>query len=213
MAEKSLNVKKRELTTKGAVNELRRNANIPGIFYASDHEPVPIYVHETDLNPLVFTSEKQLINLNIEGEEKTRCFIKDIQWDPVTDKVIHFDLEGIKVGHAINFEAPVNIIGTAPGVKEGGRLHVHLHKLEIEVLPRHMPENLDVDISNLQVGDAIHVGDLSYENLKIRNADNALVVSVSKVHAEAEPESDEDLLTGDEPQEPEVIAKGKTEEE
>ena len=107
----------------------------------------------------------------------------------------------------------VNIIGTSPGVKEGGKLQVHLHKLEIEVLPRHMPEKLDVDISNLQVGDAIHAGDLSYENLKIRNDDNALVVSISKVHAEAETATDDELLAGDDPKEPEVISKGKTEEE
>ncbi|MGD8778889.1 MAG: 50S ribosomal protein L25 [Ignavibacteria bacterium] len=213
MAEKSLNVMTRELSTKGAVKDLRRNAKIPGIFYASDHEPIPIYVNETELNPLVFTSEKHLISLNIDGKKKTRCFIKDIQWDPLTDKVIHFDLEGIKVGHAIHFEAPVNIVGTAPGVKEGGKLQIHLHKLEIEVLPRHMPEHLDVDISNLQVGDAIHVGDLSYENIKIRNSENALVVSVSKVHAEAEAGIDEELTEGDEPKEPEVISKGKTEEE
>ncbi len=214
MAEKSLNVKKRELSTKGAVNELRRNKNIPGIFYSTDHEPVPIYVHETELNPLVFTSEKQLINLDIDGEQQVRCFIKDLQWDPVTDKVIHFDLEGVKVGHAIKFEAPVNIIGTAPGVKEGGKLQVHLHKLDIEVLPRHMPEQLDVDISNLHPGDAVHVKELNYENVKLLNPTDAIVVSVSKLHTETADEAsgDADLLAGDEPKEPEVISKGKAEE-
>ena len=211
MAEIILKAEKREITTKGAVNELRRNGYVPGTYYSKESDPISFTVFENDINPLVFTSETHMIQLSIGEDEPLLSVIKDVQFDPVSDKIIHIDLIGVTFGQVMNFEVPVNYIGTAPGVKEGGILQVFLHKLEIACMPRHLPEHLDVAIDNLGMGDSIHVRDLSYENIEILNSDDAAVVSVIAPRAEettAEVAEEEEEMA-----EPEVIGKGKSEEE
>lgn len=210
MAEISLKAEKREITTKGALNDLRKNGYVPGTYYSKGSDPISFKVLVNDINPLVFTSETNMINLLLDDNEPLLSVIKDVQFDPVTDKVIHFDLIGVTLGQIMDFEVPINYVGTAPGVKEGGILQVFLHKMEISCMPRHLPEHLDVVINELHLGDAIHVRDLSYENIELLNSQDAAVVSIIAPRAEEEPE---ELGEEDEMLEPEVIGKGKSEEE
>lgn len=211
MAEISLKAEKREITTKGALNDLRKSGYIPGTYYTKESDPISFSVFVNDLNPLVFTSETNMINLEIEDAEPSLCIIKDVQFDPVTDKIIHVDLIGVTLGQVMDFEVPINYTGNAPGIKEGGILQVFLHKMEISCMPRHLPEHLEVPVDALQVGDTIHVRDLSFENVEIRNSEDAAVVSVMAPRAEEEP-----VVAGEEEEEmvePEVIGKGKSEED
>ncbi len=209
MAEISLKAEKREITTKGAVNELRRSGFIPGTYYSKGSDPISFSVFENDINPLVFTSETNMINITIGDNEPLLCVIKDVQFDPVTDKVIHLDVIGVTLGQVMTFEVPLNFVGTAPGVKEGGILQEFLHKLEISCMPRHLPDSLEVVIDSLSLGDSIHVRDLSYDDIEILNSEDAAVVSVIAPRAEEVAEEvEEEVMT-----EPEVISKGKSEEE
>ena len=210
MAEISLKAEKREITTKGAVNELRRSGFVPGTYYSKGSDPISVSIFENDINPLVFTSETNMIKLAVGDDEPLLCIIKDVQFDPVTDKVIHVDFIGVTLGQVMNFEVPINYTGTAPGVKEGGILQVFLHKLEISCMPRHLPDHLEVVIDELSLGDSIHVRDLSYENVEILNSEDAAVVAVIAPRAE---EVEEEALEEEEMAEPEVIGKGKSEEE
>lgn len=206
----TLEAKKRQTPTKSALNQLRKSGKVPGVFYSKHHEPITIEVIESAIKPLVFTSKTSWISLNLDGGEKYDCVIKDVQFDPVTDRIVHFDLIGLQVGEKIQFEVPVLLKGTAIGVKEGGVVQHFAHKLEVECLPTDIPEHIEVDITNLKIGDSIHVSDLNVPGVSfITNAD-ALVVSVTHPRAEKE---EVPAAEGEAPAEPEVIGKGKSKEE
>ena len=192
---------------------LRRQKRVPGIFYLKQSKPIAIDVSNQAIKPLVFTSQTHLISLKLDGHEDQECVLKDVQFDPVSDEVIHFDLIGITRGEKIEIEVPVQLIGSAIGVKEGGLLQHNLHKLEVECLPKDIPERLEVNISELKIGDTIHVKDLNFENVDILNLEDSIVVSVVHPKVEKEPvaveEGAEIEAEAEEMKEPEVIGKGK----
>jgi len=212
MAEKILKAKKREITTKGAVKQLRREGYVPGIFYSKGNEGIPFAVEEVELNKVVFTSERNIIQLTFEDEKDTLgCVVKDVQFDPVSDKIVHVDMQGVTLGELLQLEVPISFVGSPVGVKEGGILQEQLHKIEIECMPRHIPQSLEVEISELGIGDSIFVKDLEFENIKFITPEDAVIVSVTAPKAEVE-ETTEDV-TEEGTAEPEVISKGKSEEE
>lgn len=204
----------RKDTTKPARKKLRREGRVPGVFYSKRLDPVLIDVSDKNLKPLVFTSKTNLISLKIEGGEEHECIIKDVQFDPVTDNIVHFDLIGLTRGETIQLEVPLQLKGTSVGVKEGGVLQHILHKLQVECLPKDIPHELEVDISGLHIGDSVFVNNLNFENITILNPEDSVVVSVSHPKVKEEEEvADEEALAEEETAEPEVIGKGKAEEE
>jgi len=210
----TLEANERKDTTKATRNRLRREGRVPGVFYSRRSDPIPVDVLEKKIHSMVFTSKTHLISLKIEGQEELECIIKDIQFDPVTDEIIHFDLLGLTRGEMIQLEIPVQLLGNSIGVREGGLLQHLLHKVEVECLPRHIPEHIKIDISELAIGDSVHVSELSVENLTLLNSGDAIVVAVGhqKVQEE-EVEVAEEIGEEEEAAEPEVIGKGKPEEE
>ena len=215
MAEKVLKATKREISASGAkgiMNQLRKDGFVPGVYYSKGKEQINFTVEAITLNKYVYTAETNVLQLTFEGEEPLSAIIKDIQFDPVTDKVVHIDLLGLTLGQVLQLEIPLSFVGSAIGVKEGGILQEQLHKLDVECLPRHIPQNLEIDVSELALGDSIHVSDLEFENIKILNSDDTSVVSVVQPKVEEE-EVDEDAVDSDVPAQPEVISKGKTDED
>jgi large subunit ribosomal protein L25 len=204
-----LNANERKTITKPALNAIRGNKRVPGTFYLRNSKPISIDVLEKELNPLVFTAETHLISLMVEGYEEHECVIKDVQFDPVTDRVVHFDLLGLIKGEMFQLEVPVKFQGSAIGIKEGGVLQQVLHKLEIECLPKDIPQHLVVDVTNIKLGDAVHAGDLKYDNITVLTPEDAVVVTVTHPKVEKEPVAEE---VAEGPAEPEVIGKGKAEE-
>jgi large subunit ribosomal protein L25 len=213
MEKTKLKAAERKDFTKSRTKKIRREGLIPGVFYSKNNKPIHIDVVDRAINPLVFTAKTHLISLELEGHEEYECIIKDIQFDPVTDKVIHFDLLGLTKGEKIKLEIPVQLVGSPIGVKEGGVIQHVMHKIEVECLPRNIPEHIVVDIAGLKLGDSIHIGDLNYEDIEFIDSKESLIVQVThaKIKEEVAPEAAE--VTGEEPKEPEVIAKGKQEEE
>ena len=205
-----LNANERKTITKPALNSVRNNKRVPGTFYLKNSKPVSIDVLEKELNPLVFTADTHLISLNVEGLDEHECVIKDVQFDPVTDRVVHFDLLGLVKGEMFQLEVPIKYHGSAIGIKEGGILQQVIHKLEIECLPKNIPSHLDVDVTDIKLGAAIHAGDLKFENINVLTPADAVVVTVTHPKVEKEPVVEE-LVEG--AVEPEVIPKGKAEEE
>ena len=213
MAEIVLNAKKREKTTKGALNELRKSGYVPGTFYSKETESFSFSAHNVDVNRFVFTGETHIVNLKIDDQEALRGIVKDVQFDPITDKVTHIDLLGVTAGQTLELEIPVTLIGDAKGVREGGSLQQATHKLDVECLPKDIPEHIEVDISKLNVGDAIHVKDINIENIKILNSPNVIVASVLAPRVAEELAEDADETLSDEPAQPEVIGKGKADDD
>ena len=207
-----LKVSERKDFSKSFTKKLRKDGLIPGVFYLRNTSPIHIDVSDKKINPLVFTSKTHLIALQLEGHEEYECIIKDVQFDPVTDRVIHFDLLGLTRGEKITLEIPVQLVGTPIGVKEGGVIQHTRHKLEVECLPKNIPEHIVIDVTALKLGDSIHIGDLNYEELEFLESKEAMIVQVThpKVKEETPAEA---AVEGEEPAEPEVISKGKQEKE
>lgn len=201
----------RNSISKSSRSSIRKNGRVPGVFYSKHDNPIAIDVTEKSIKPLVFTAETHLISLEIDGKDNHECVIKDVQFDPVTDRVVHFDLLGLTVGEKFQLEVPIQYHGNPIGVKEGGVLQQFLHKLEIECLPKDIPQRLDINIQDLKLGDAIHVKDLNFENITILNLESSVIVAVThpKVEKEATPEE----LAAQAEAQPEVIGKDKEEEE
>ena len=206
----------RKTINKRSRNSLRNEGRVPGVLYGSRMEPIPIDVTRLKINPLVFTAKTNLISLKLDGHEEYECVIKDVQFDPVSDEVLHFDLIGLTRGEKIQLEVPIHLLGSAVGVKEGGLLQESMHKLSIECLPKDIPQSLELEVTELNIGDSIHVSDLNFENITILNPENTIVVSVvlPKVEIEVEEvEEGEELAEEEGAAEPEVIGKGKESEE
>jgi large subunit ribosomal protein L25 len=219
MAVMTLNARKREDIASSSVKENRKKGNIPGVYYYKGAPSVPLYVKDSALKPFVYTSEVHIINLKIEGtNDQYNCILKDIQFDPVKDTPIHFDLLGISENEKINIEVPITLVGTPAGVKEGGIVQHSLHKVEVECFPRNIPSHIDVNIENLMIGDSVHVSDLEHKDFEILDSPDATIVAVvppviEKVETPAEGVEGEVPAEGEAPAEPEVISKGKKEEE
>jgi large subunit ribosomal protein L25 len=208
MSEISINAKARELSTKSTVNKLRKAGDVPGIFYSRTDAPIPIAVSAMDLKQLVYTSETHLVNLNIDSSESKKAILKNVQFDPVTDKVIHFDFLGISLDQEIEIEVPVSLVGQAKGIKEGGIIQHTMHKLLVSCLPGNIPEHINIDVTELGIGKSVHVKDLNIENVKIRHNDDVIIVSVVMPRAQVETTATA-VTEGEEKTEPEVISKGK----
>jgi len=213
MAASNLTAQKREDLSNSFTKELRKKGNVPGVFYRRDIGSIPISVKNTALNPFVFTSEVKIIELNIEGTPAPySCILKEVQFDPVSDKPVHFDLLGISAHEKIKVEVPLILVGTPAGAKEGGITQHPVHSVEIECMPRDIPPQIEVNIEHLMIGDTIQLKDIEQKNFEILDSLETTIVSVLPPAVE---EAAAPVAEGVEEQaaEPEVIAKGKKEEE
>jgi len=202
-----IEAQKRVKIDKASRSALRKEGKVPAIFYSKHHEPMPVQFSERSIHPYVFTAKTSLITLNVEGHEELDCIIKDVQFDPVSEKIVHIDLLGLKKGEKIQIEVPVQLVGNAIGIKEGGILQHTLHKVQIECLPVDIPEHLEIDVTDLKLGHAIHAGDLKFDNFILLNSPEAIIAAVThpKIEKEETPAAGETT----EAVEPEVISKGK----
>lgn len=213
MAEVVLKAEKRSIGTHSKINTSRKQGKIPGVFYLHNTENIPIQAEALALRPIVYTAEAHIINLQLEDATERKCIVREIQFDPITDRVIHFDLMGLRAGEKIRLEVPILLEGAAIGVREGGIVQHTLHRVEVECLPADLPQHITVNIDNLHIGDAVKVGDLKIDGVEFTfNPDQSIVSIVHpKVVAEATPAVEGEAEAA--PAEPEVITKGKKEEE
>lgn len=186
MSEITLNAKIRDYKGRSLANKARREGYVPGIFYLKNTKNVPIEVKTLDLRPLIYTSETHIVNLVLDNGTSEKCVLREVQFDPITDKVMHFDLQGLMMDELKVFEVPVVLEGQSVGVKNGGRLNQVLYKLEVECLPSDLPEHIAVDITNLDLGQQINVGDLELGNMVVKTDPQQSVVMLSHPRGEGE---------------------------
>ena len=145
MSEVLLEARRRE-PGRSAARALRRQGVVPGVFYFHGEEPIAVAATELALRPLIFTAESHIVRLRLDdGVEKT-CILKEVTFDPITDRATHFDLQGVAANERVRVEVPVALTGSSVGVREGGIVDQILYKLEIECLPKDLPEHIDVDM-------------------------------------------------------------------
>jgi len=210
----SVNVQKRTESGKKIAKRLRREGKIPGVFYFHGEESTNLIVDSKELLGVI-SDEISLINLKFDDESERQCVIRDIQFDPVNSQPVHIDFMGIKQGEKIHIIIPLHIEGTPKGVKDGGGiLQQSTREVEIECLPRDIPEHLSVDVSSLDVGESIHIRDLSFEKITILSEPERSIATViaPKVVKEEAVEGEELAEVEGEQVEPEVIGKSDKEE-
>lgn len=175
-------------TGKKATRELRKSNSVPCVLYGinKDENGNQVATHFTVTNDglrnLVYTPHIYVVNLNIDGKVVT-AIMKDIQFHPVTDRILHVDFLQIDETSPIVIEVPVKLEGLAEGVKAGGKLALQVRKLKVKALYSAIPERLIVDVTNLGLGKTIKVGELSYEGLQLLNAKEAVVCAVKLTRA------------------------------
>ncbi|MCB2203260.1 50S ribosomal protein L25 [bacterium] len=211
MAEIILKAQIRDYKGRADANKARNDGKVPGVFYLKNEKNIPIEVEALDLRSLIYTAETHIVSLELSDGSSEMCMLRDVQFDPITDKVVHFDLMGLIKGQVVKFEIPVNLEGIPVGVKAGGVLTQIIQKVEIECMPKDLPEHIAVDVTHLETGETLTVGDLSVEGVTLLSDPNQAVAIVAHARVEEEPETEEG--EGDEEAEPEVIAKGKEDEE
>ncbi len=209
MSEVKLKATKREGTGKQVAKKLRRNGLIPAIYYFHGQDSIPIAIDAKGFQTML-SEEVTIVDLEFDNGDVLPSVIREIQWDPVTTKPLHVDFLGVKLDEAVTVEVPLHLVGTPNGVKnQGGVLQFLVRAVEIECLPRDIPEHIEVDVSGLNVHDSITVGDLETPNFQIITDPETVIASVVPPRIEVEAEEAE----VEEEQEPEVVSKKKEEEE
>ncbi|MDR0754093.1 MAG: 50S ribosomal protein L25/general stress protein Ctc [Prevotellaceae bacterium] len=161
---------------------LRKQELIPCILYGNKAENKNFVLVEKELKELVYTPFSYIVEIAIEGKLHT-CILKDIQFHPVTDKILHIDFLNVDENKPVAIEIPVKITGHSEGVKQGGKLHILNRKIKVSALLKDLPDELPVDITNLQLGKSISVGDLSFDKLNILTPKLNIICSVKVTRA------------------------------
>ena len=207
---------------KNEMRRLRRTGRIPGIVYGAGEESLPVSVDHQETAHLlqVITVENTVIDLSITGSvnKSHQILIREVQRHPYRPEIRHLDFFCLAKGRSVHVEVPIVLHGTSIGVRNQGGIVQHvLRELEILVLPSEIPEQVVVDITDLEIGDSIHVEDLDVGDFEVLTDPKNSVVSVipptvikePTVELEAE---EEELVEGEEPEEPEVIGREKESE-
>jgi large subunit ribosomal protein L25 len=212
MSEVVLNAEVRTNTRKHAKYS-RNEGKIPGVYYARGEQNIIVDVPALALDEVVFTSETHIIDLRFADGSSHKCILKAVQFDPVTDRPVHFDLQGLKENEKLSIEIPVSLVGGIPkGVRDGGLLQHFLHKVRVSCLPKDIPEKIEINVTELGINQFIHVRDLSLPNVTMVEASENAIVGVMPPHVVKEEEVAA-APAEEAAKEPEVVAKGKKAEE
>ena len=187
MKEFALNGKKRESVGKKASKMLRKEGMIPCNLYGKntvDGKPVAMafMISMAELRKVVYTPEVYVINLNIDGEPH-KAVLKELQFHPVTDAVLHADFYEVNETKPITIGIPVKLNGLAQGVRDGGKLNLSIRKINVTAPYPSIPEILNIDVTNLELGKSIKVGELSFEGLELATPAEVVVCSVKTTRA------------------------------
>lgn len=207
-----LNVEKRENLSRSESRRLRRTGRVPGIYYIHGEESLPLSVDLKEFQSVIH-SDANIVDLAFPDEKKqVKCVIREVQWDPVQSNPLHVDFLGVKLTEKVAIAIPVHLVGTSTGVKNNGGILQHvIRELNVECLPLDIPEHFEIDVTDLEVGDAIHVSDISIDKVTILNDPDqsiAIVRPPAVVVEEVEEVAEEEEVT-----EPEIVGEKKDEAE
>ncbi len=183
MKEITVNGKKRTDVGKKATKQLRKEGYVPCNLYGEKHdanglpEAMSFAILATDLRKVVYTPHIYVVKLNIDGELHT-AVLKELQFHPVTDAILHIDFYEVNETKPITIGIPVRLNGLAQGVRDGGRMNLSIRKINVTAPYKQIPEFLDVDVTSLRIGKSIKVGELSFEGLEIATPKEVIVCSI-----------------------------------
>jgi large subunit ribosomal protein L25 len=182
----------RARTGSGRLNQMRREGWLPSVIYGRGAENRNLKVDAKSFQTMIAhsSSENIVINLEIEGEGTRLAFLQSIQHDPLSGAALHVDFLAIDEKTEITAHIPAHLKGEAPGVKAGGVVEQYVHAIEITCLPDELPDEIVVDISSMQIGDSLHLGDINYpKGVRPTHAAEVVVVHIGRAGAGAEAEA------------------------
>lgn len=178
---KSREIIARSADQKRALKAMRQNNEIPAVLYGGE-KVVHFAITNDAVRKLIYTPEIFVVELTIDGQTQM-AIMKEIQFHPVTDKILHIDFMAVSLDKPVEIEVPVALTGHAEGVKAGGKLTLQMRKLRVKAAYDQIPEKLVINVDNLGLGKTMQVGALHFEGLEIMNAKNAVVCAVQLTRA------------------------------
>ena len=162
---------------KKSSKQVRKEGHVPCVIYGKEKN-IHFHTHEINFKNLVFTPEAHLVKLVIDDKEY-KAVLKDMQFHPVSDKIIHADFIEVFDNKHVTISIPIKVTGDSVGVIAGGKLSIKKRSLKVKALPGDLPEFLPVDITNLKIHDGVKVGDLSFDKIELLDMKKALVLSIA----------------------------------
>ena len=211
-----ISAEKRTELGKKSTRDLRKIDHVPCVMYGGT-EVIHFHAHENDFRHLVYTHVAYIVEIKINGDVK-KAVMQELQFHPVTDKLNHIDFVEVFDNKPVIADLPIQLVGVAIGVKNGGKTRQRRRVLKVRGLVSDLPDALDIDITDVDIGDVIKIGDLSYENLEILDPSRSMIFAVvsSRVskgmeieEVEVEVEEGEEVAEGEEAPD----AEAATEEE
>ena len=185
----SLSGSPRENVGKKAASSSRKSGSVPGVLYGGQDQ-THFTVEENSINKLVFNPDVFYIELDIDGK-KVNCILQDVQFHPVTDRIVHVDLLEVLPGKEVRVNLPLRTEGTAKGVMDGGRIATLFRRVPVKGLIDKIPESITVDISPLTIGSTIRVRDLNIEGCTILLNESVLLLSCKRTRLAVAVEDEE----------------------
>lgn len=195
----SLGVEPRIVSKNSAV-KLRKQGMVPAVIYHKGEKTISVSINEIALNKLVHSAESYIVNLQFPDGKTRRSFIKEVQFDPVTDRIMHTDFQLFTADEVVEMDVPVSVSGNAVGVEKGGKLQILRHSLTLKGQPADMPDHIVIDSTELEIGHSIHIKEIpmqAYPGLLLMDDPDTPVVTVTapKKEAESEEESEPETST------------------
>ena len=181
----------RESVGKASTKALRNAEKVPCVLYGGE-KPIHFSADEMSFKGLVYTSNAHTVVIELEGHQAYEAVLQDIQFHPVTDRIMHIDFYQLFEDKPVSMNIPVRLEGNSPGVRNGGRMLFRKRKLTVRALPANLPDAIMVDISKLRIGGTISVGDVKTEEYIFLHPDNTSIVQVKASRNAVADDEDED---------------------
>lgn len=201
-----ISAEKRSELGKKSTRDLRKIDHVPCVMYGGA-EVIHFHAHENDFRHLVYTPSAFIVEVNLDGK-KHKAVMQELQFHPVTDKLNHIDFVEVFDDKPVTVEIPIKLVGAAIGLKDGGKPRQRRRVLKVRGLVGNLPDVLDVDITNVAIGDVIKIGDLSYDKLEILDPSRSMVFAVVSSRISKGMEMGEAELEAEEAAEAAVAAEG-----
>jgi large subunit ribosomal protein L25 len=198
----TINGSKRESVGKVATKALRNAGMVPCVVYGGD-KPIHFSAPELAFKNLVYTPDVHTVVIALEDGTNVSAILQDIQFHPVSDRILHMDFYQIFDDKEVMLEIPVRVVGNSRGVKNGGVLRVVSRKLRVKALPQNLPDFIEADITEMKIGAKMYVTDIETDNFTFLHTDNTVICQVrtSRVAVEDEVDEDEEGVEGEEGEE------------
>ncbi len=188
----TINGSQRESVGKKATKALRNAGQVPCVLYGGD-TPVHFSANELAFSKLVYTPNAHTVVIAIENGKTYNAILQDIQFHPVTDRILHIDFYQLFENKEIAMEIPVLFVGNSRGVKNGGVLRKNYRSLKVKALPANLPDFIEADITPLKIGSKLYITALENEAYKFMHPDNTVICQVRRSRAAVTEDDDEEL--------------------